>query len=97
MTKIFVWAVEATGWQRGDVIGFAMTEDGRGLASHLSSGTEWAKHDMGVTSNWKHDHYSKHCPDGYELVWIDDPGVSDEWKTAFELNKKHKVEAEAQS
>ena len=97
MTKIFVWAVPAQGWDRGDVIGFAMTDDGRGLASHLSSGVEWAKWDMGVTSLSKHDHYAKQCPNGYKIEWIDNPDEHEAWKVAFALNQERKPKEEAQS
>ena len=51
----------------------AMCEDGRCLAGHCSSTLDWAKHDIGLTSDWKHADYKEHCPDGYELEWIDDP------------------------
>lgn len=92
-TKIFVWALNAAGWYPGDVVGYAMTEDGRVLASHLSSGTEWAKHDMGITGTWKHDTYAKHCPDGYELEWVDDPSTNEAFAAALALNRK-RAEAE---
>ena len=41
----------------GDVIGYALAEDGECITSHLSSGVNWSKHDMGLTSDWKHDLY----------------------------------------
>jgi hypothetical protein len=50
----------------------AIAEDGNVLAKHLSSNTHWAKHDIGITSDWKHNYYKAHYPDGYELVWLDD-------------------------
>ena len=56
-----------------DVSGFALCEDGHGLASHWCSSKYWIEHDMGITSNWKHDTYEKHCPEGYELILIDNP------------------------
>lgn len=40
------------------------------LTGHLSSGEEWFKHDMGITSDWKHDIYEKHYPDGYNLEYL---------------------------
>lgn len=55
---------------KDDVIGFAVAEDGTGLAQHLSSSESFSQHDMGITSNWKHETYDKHYPDGYELKWI---------------------------
>lgn len=65
----------------GDVVGYAVYKqdwtdiDGRVklviLANHFSSGKNWCKHDMGITSDWKHDIYDAAYPDGYELVWLD--------------------------
>lgn len=85
-TKIYLTCFDG-GFRRGDVIGYALGEDGQGLASHLSSGIEWSKHDMGLTSDWKHDHYEKIYPNGYELIWIDDPDNDERWLNAIELNK----------
>lgn len=51
-----------------DVISSALAEDGHVLSGHLSSSYGFAKHDMRLSSNWKHEYYSKHYPDGYELV-----------------------------
>jgi len=79
------------GFSSGDVIGQALAEDGEALASHLSSNESWAKHDMGLTGDWKHEIYGEHYPDGYELVWIDDPSTDPRWQDALALNKaKHK-------
>lgn len=54
----------------GDLFGCAIAEDGKALASHLSSSIWFVKRDMGLTPHcdWKHDHYAKHYPEGYELV-----------------------------
>ena len=52
----------------GDVVGYALAEDGAGLGSHLSSNVEFCKHDRGLTSNWKHQYYDQYYPEGYELV-----------------------------
>lgn len=54
----------------------ALAEDGNHLAGHASSNIYYAMHDIGIESDWKHDNYKKHYPDGYELVWIDDPEVA---------------------
>ena len=69
----------------GDVAGFALAEDGTVLAHHLSSSIEFSRHDMGLTSDWKHDEYKEHYPDGYELEWVDESdldthsGFRDAW------------------
>jgi hypothetical protein len=68
--------------------GYALCEDGHGICGHASSSIEWAKHDLGLTSDWKHVLYAKYCPEGYELVWVDDPDNSDEWRAAVKLNRE---------
>lgn len=49
----------------------ALAEDGNVLARHGSSNEYYAQHDIGIHSDWKHDLYKKHYPDGYELVWLE--------------------------
>jgi len=71
----------------GDFIGQALAEDGLALASHLSSSVDWAKHDMGFSSDWKHDIYAELYPHGYELIWIDDPHTDERWQAALAVNK----------
>jgi len=84
--KIYLACFEG-GMRSGDVIGHALCEDGTGLASHLSSSEGFSKHDMGLTSDWKHDTYKEHCPDGFELEWVDDPENHEGWMAALKLNK----------
>lgn len=72
----------------GDVLGCAMAEDGHVLAEHLSSSVDFAKHDLGLTSDWQHEHYKKHAPDGYDLEWVDDRKTHPGWLAAFALNKQ---------
>ena len=78
----------------GDVLGCALAEDGTGLGSHLSSSVDFAKHDMGLTSNWKHEYYQEHAPDGFELVWIDDVATDPRWQAALALNRAKREQAE---
>lgn len=85
--KIYLFSLPG-GFEPTDVIGYALAEDGHCICSHLSSNVQWAKHDMGLTSDWKHDHYNEHYPDGYELIWVDDPDNHSELKMVMELNKK---------
>lgn len=49
----------------------ALSEDGHFLAEHLSSNEDWAQHDIGINSDWKHEYYRKHYPDGYDLIWVE--------------------------
>ena len=75
-TKIYIFAIY-TGRKScvrdsepcGDTIGYAIANK-EVVESHYSSGIEWTKHDMGITSDWKHDTYKEKFPDGYELVWL---------------------------
>jgi hypothetical protein len=68
----------------------AISEDGFGLAGHCSSSIGWAKHDMGIGSDWQHEKYNKHYPNGWELEWVDKPldhaGVM---KAVALLNARH--------
>lgn len=72
----------------GDVLGCALSEDGHVLAEHLSSSVAFAKHDLGLTSDWQHDKYRKHAPNGFELVWVDDRQTHDGWLAALAVNKR---------
>ncbi len=88
-TKIYLYCVPG-GFRKTDVIGYAISEDGSGLVSHLSS-DEWSsKHDMGFTSDWHHDVYDAKYPDGYELEWVemDEVDTHEGLKKASELNEK---------
>jgi hypothetical protein len=79
MSKIFVYGVPTgTGSNivqdstvGGDVFAFALAEDGTVLTSHYCSSMGFAKHDIGLTSDLKHEIYKEHYPDGYELEWIE--------------------------
>lgn len=73
----------------GDVVGYALAEDGTGLGNHYSSSVGFAQHDMGFTSNWKHDSYQKHYPDGFVLEWIDydELDAHEGFQKAFAINK----------
>ena len=65
----------------------AIAENGHCLAGHASSSKYWAAHDIGMTSDWKHELYKEHYPNGYELVWLDDPMEDEGLKLAAELNQ----------
>ena len=80
----------------GDVLGCALAEDGHVLAEHLSSSMDFAKHDMGLTSDWKHDRYAAYALDGFELEWVDDTNRHAGWIVAFEKNQQLKEAAPAE-
>lgn len=91
MNKIYCFINSGSvGWY--SVVGLA--EDGHCLSGHLSSDEYWARHDIGITSNWKHEEYKKHYPDGYELVWLDEPMEDEGFRISAELNEKLGKEAE---
>jgi hypothetical protein len=73
-----------------DVI--AMAEDGTYLAGHGSSNEGWARHDIGISSDWKHDRYREHYPDGYDLVWLDKPKGHPGLQEAYARNQAMKPE-----
>lgn len=51
--------------------GITVSEDGEVLAAHLSSTIDFLKHDLGVTSNWKHDIYDKKYGSGkWSIEWV---------------------------
>ena len=66
----------------------ALAEDGYCLAGHISSNKGFAKHDIGITSNWKHELYDEHYPNGYELIWLDNPETNEEFKLAAKKNEE---------
>ena len=88
--KIYLYCVPAA-WP-GDVIGYAVGADGLGLASHLSSTAAFSKHDMGLTSDWKHEGYRAAYPDGFELEWVDDPDNHEGLRAALRLNEARRGE-----
>lgn len=90
MKKIycFVNSGKGTDWQNVQ----ALTEGGKFIAGHISSNERWARHDIGITSDWKHEIYEEEYPDGYELEWVDDPinhaGILEAYEKHKKLNKK---------
>ena len=68
MDKVFIYARAPKDGEF--VISYAIDKDKNTLANHMSSNLAWARHDMGLESDWKHDVYTEKFPDGYELVWL---------------------------
>lgn len=50
----------------------ALSEDGEFLAGHACSHPGWGPHDIGVTSDWKHDGYRERYPHGFVVIWVED-------------------------
>ncbi len=86
MKKIycFVNGGKGTDWQNVQ----ALSEDGVFLAGHISSSEGWARHDIGMDSDWKHEIYKKTYPEGYELEWVDDPLNHDGVTQAYQRHLK---------
>lgn len=80
----FINSGKGTDWQNVQ----ALTEDGVFIAGHISSNEGYAKHDIGLTSDWKHEIYEKEYPEGYELEWVDDPKNHEGILAAYEKYKK---------
>jgi len=67
----------------------AIADDGHCLAGHLCSHESFMRHDMGFTSDWKHDLYNGHFGEGnWELVWVDNPKSHEGLQAAYGLNQQ---------
>ena len=72
----------------------AFSEDGFVLANHTSSTPEWSKHDMGITSDWKHERYKAYFPNGFELMWLE--GNPLQYPDFVPVYERHKTIPEAE-
>ena len=74
VVRCFCVPAPAGGINRGsDVIGYGIDEEGETIASHYSSNESFARHDMGLTSEWKHDEYKRRYPEGFRVEWLNAP------------------------
>jgi hypothetical protein len=71
MNKIFCFINREFG--SGDLGVVALADNGMCVGGHVSSSLSFAKHDIGINSTWHHEDYKKEFPDGYELIWKDNP------------------------
>lgn len=78
--KIFLYCFPNGG---GYFMGIALAEDGNLLNSHLSSTKEFSKKDLSRCKS-----YELRYPDGYELVWVDDPDNHPGLLAALAKNKE---------
>lgn len=85
----------------GDVMGYALAEDGEGLASHISSSRSFARGDM--SSDYKKELYAKHAASAgggrYELVDLIDLTHEEldqhtDFQAALAINHQRGAEAE---
>jgi hypothetical protein len=72
-TKIFVFV---NGGAPGFLNVMSIGDDGQVCANHICSHEGFIPHDMGFTSDWKHDHYNRYYPDGWELEFVPTSQVS---------------------
>ena len=73
------------GWYQA----MALADDGHLLAQHICSDVYFMRHDLGITSNWKHDDYNAHFgPGKWRLEWVDDVLTHDGLQAAYALNQK---------
>ena len=55
----------------GFMSGVAIGDDGQCVAQHISSNEYWMQHDLGLTSDWKHDYYDEAYGAGnWTLEWV---------------------------
>lgn len=91
-TKIFCCNFGGSyGWMHAVALG----ADGRCVASHVCSDTSFMPHDLGITSDWKHDKYDAAYPDGWELVDLTKATEKEldahpEFQAAWALNQAQK-------
>ncbi len=66
----------------------ALAEDGEILTKYICSHENYFKHDIGITSDWQHNKYKQKYPNGYELIWVDEPEDDDDlMRIISEANK----------
>jgi hypothetical protein len=80
-------------FNNGGPVGFmhavAMGDDGHCLAQHCCSDESFMAHDLGITSEWKHENYNKHFGEGnWELEWVPDPDKHVGLQVAFVLSEQ---------
>lgn len=94
MPKIYAFSNVVGG---GDGPCYAIAEDGTVVGSHYCSHEGWASHDLGVTSDWHHDEYKAHYPDGFEVEFVPCAQIEthDGLQAALKLNREQaKADAE---
>lgn len=77
------------GGSAGFQAAIGIAEDGNCLAQHLCSHEGFMKHDLGMTSDWKHENYNEHYGKGnWQLEWIESNDIDSHegLQKAFKLN-----------
>ena len=74
----------------------AMGDDGHVLATHACSSVAFMSHDLGITSDWKHEKYNEHFGvANWELEWVEDPKTHRGLQKAYKINQELRKEAKA--
>jgi hypothetical protein len=87
MHKIFCFN---NGGSRDWLHAVAIADDGHVLGQHICSHESFMPHDLGLTSDWKHENYNAHFGVGnWQLEWVptQDRSTHEGLKAAFEANK----------
>ena len=72
--RIKVFAIRREHWF-DEWMGAAFVDDMGIIASHACSASGWVPHDMGITSDWKHEAYDELFPDGWEIEYMGETDV----------------------
>lgn len=74
----------------------AIADDGHVLAQHICSNEGFMLHDLGITSNWKHENYNAHFGEGnWRVEWVQNPAAHEGLQQAFKLNAALPTESTA--
>lgn len=91
MKKIFCFN---NGGSENFLSAVAIAEDGTCVAQHCCSHEGYMRHDLGLTSDWKHDNYNAHYGAGnWELEWVDSPKSHPGLTEAIRFNQLQAEEA----
>lgn len=89
MTKHTIFCFN-DGGSPGFMYAVAIGDDGQCVAQHLCSGEGYMKHDLGLTSDWKHENYDEAYGKGnWVLEWVETDNINAHvgLQKAFRLNK----------
>jgi hypothetical protein len=78
------------GGSPGFLSAIAIGDDGVVVAGHCCSNEYYMPHDLGITSDWKHDNYDAQYGEGnWKLEWVDNISIGTHTglQAAFALNK----------
>lgn len=83
--KVYTFCLPAPHLGPTDVCGFALSEEGDFLASHVSSSPSWSRADMARAHIA--EAIAQHPGGPHEVEWVEDPDSHEGLRRARELNK----------